>query len=75
METVRVIDLFSGAGGLGEGFASYRREDGSAAFKVALSIEKDPAAYQTLRLRAFLIRFNEFPQECKELLVAGHFLG
>ena len=71
METVRVIDLFSGAGGLGEGFASYRREDGSAAFKIALSIEKDPAAYQTLRLRAFLRRFNEFPQEYYDWLMIG----
>lgn len=46
--TIPVIDLFAGPGGLGEGFSRER----SVRFKVAVSIEKDGMAYETLRLRA-----------------------
>lgn len=46
--TIPVIDLFAGPGGLGEGFS---RSD-KARFQVAISIEKDGMAYETLRLRA-----------------------
>ncbi len=45
---VPVIDLFAGPGGLGEGFS--RTE--SVRFEIAVSIEKDAMAHQTLRLRA-----------------------
>jgi DNA (cytosine-5)-methyltransferase 1 len=45
---VPVIDLFAGPGGLGEGFSRSK----SAAFQVAVSIEKDGMAHETLRLRA-----------------------
>src|SRR2546423_5184390 len=55
---IPVIDLFAGPGGLGEGFSSITREDGSRAFKIKLSIEKDEHAHRTLELRAF---FREFP--------------
>jgi DNA (cytosine-5)-methyltransferase 1 len=54
---IAVIDLFAGPGGLGEGFSALRR-DGQPVFKIKLSIEKDPFAHQTLRLRAF---FRQFP--------------
>ena len=47
---VPIVDLFAGPGGLGEGFS--RVNDGKA-FKIVVSIEKDPHAIQTLRLRAF----------------------
>ena len=47
---IPVVDLFAGPGGLGEGFS--RVEDGRA-FRVIVSIEKDPYAIETLRLRAF----------------------
>lgn len=60
---VQIVDLFSGPGGLGEGFSSCRRSDGSRPYEIAVSIEKDRAAHQTLRLRAFLRQFDEFPQE------------
>lgn len=46
--TVPVIDVFAGPGGLGEGFARAK----SASFQVAVSIEKDGMASETLCLRA-----------------------
>ena len=54
-QIVPVIDIFAGPGGLGEGFSSYQQ---SNAFKIRLSIEKDPIAYRTLLLRSF---FRQFP--------------
>ena len=53
---IPVIDLFAGPGGLGEGFSAYEYS-GEQPFQVKLSIEKDPAAYQTLRLRSFFRKF------------------
>jgi DNA (cytosine-5)-methyltransferase 1 len=55
---IPVIDLFSGPGGLGEGFSAYQGVRGPR-FQIKLSIEKDPAAHKTLRLRSF---FRQFPQ-------------
>lgn len=46
--SVPVIDLFAGPGGLGEGFSRSK----SADFRVAVSIEKDGMAFETLQLRA-----------------------
>ena len=66
---VPVVDLFSGPGGLAEGFAALRSPGGRRRFHVALSIEKDRAAYRTLRLRAFLRHFGpSFPPEYYDLL-------
>ena len=47
---MKVIDLFSGPGGLGEGFASL---DKGSAFQIAVSAEMDRFAHSTLTLRAF----------------------
>jgi DNA (cytosine-5)-methyltransferase 1 len=47
---MRVIDLFSGPGGLGEGFAAF---DGGSAFEIAVSAEMERSAHTTLILRAF----------------------
>ena len=60
---VPVIDLFSGPGGLAEGFAAPSQKDGRHRFRIALSIEKDSAAHRTLRLRAFLRKFRSGPPD------------
>lgn len=54
---VPVVDLFAGPGGLGEGFSAFQATDGKRAFKIHLSIEKDPTAHETLRLRSFYRQF------------------
>jgi DNA (cytosine-5)-methyltransferase 1 len=54
---IRVVDIFAGPGGLGEGFASARRPGGGSAFETVLSVEKDYRAMQTLGLRTFFRRF------------------
>ena len=56
--TIPVIDLFAGPGGLGEGFTSLRSPNGMQPFRVAVSIEKDPSAHKTLRLRSFYRQFD-----------------
>ena len=53
---IPVVDLFAGAGGLTEGFASLVDADGVPVFQPVMSVEKDPDACETLRLRAFLSR-------------------
>lgn len=66
---VPVVDLFSGPGGLAEGFSALRTMTGRSRFRIALSIEKDPSAYRTLRLRAFLRKFGAaFPPEYYDFL-------
>lgn len=48
----KIIDLFAGPGGLGEGFAAYENKDAHK-FKIALSVEMEKSAHQTLTLRSF----------------------
>jgi DNA (cytosine-5)-methyltransferase 1 len=57
--SIPVIDIFAGPGGLGEGFASFRAEDGSKPFTMRLSIEKDSVAFRTLELRGLFRQFKE----------------
>lgn len=54
---IPVVDLFAGAGGLGEGFYAFG-QPGEQYFRVALSVEKNPAAIRTLRLRALFRMFE-----------------
>jgi DNA (cytosine-5)-methyltransferase 1 len=54
---IPVVDLFAGPGGLGEGFAALRNQEGHFRFDVRLSIEKDPVAHKTLELRSFFRSF------------------
>lgn len=52
---IKIVDLFAGPGGLGEGFARFS-PDGrieNRPFQIVCSAEKDPAAVRTLRLRTF----------------------
>lgn len=54
MNRIKIVDLFAGAGGLGEGFSSFTPDNGkSFPFQVVLSAEKMPEAVETLRLRKF----------------------
>lgn len=54
--TIPLIDLFSGPGGLGEGFASL---DEGRAFRIVVSAEADPFARSTLCLRSYFRRLRE----------------
>ena len=53
IEQVPVIDLFSGPGGLAEGFSPCKILKDSRRYKIVLSVEKEQYAYDTLLLRAF----------------------
>ena len=57
-DTVGVVDLFAGAGGLSEGFASASNGTNNL-FKIAISVEKEAWAFQTLRLRSFLREYRQ----------------
>ena len=61
--TYKTIDLFAGPGGLAEGFSSVRNSSGTRVFPIALSIEKEPSAFSTLRLRSFVRQFDKAPGE------------
>lgn len=52
MQHIKIVDLFAGPGGLGEGFSSFQ-SGGHHPFKIAVSVEKDKFAHSTLRLRAY----------------------
>ena len=56
--TIKIVDLFAGPGGLGEGFSTL--SDGQA-FKIQVSAEMEATAHSTLRLRSFfrMIRHDE----------------
>jgi DNA (cytosine-5)-methyltransferase 1 len=64
----KVVDLFAGPGGLAEGFSSVRDDDGSRVFEIALSVEKEPSAFSTLRLRSFVRQFQKIPVEYYQYL-------
>ena len=57
-EQVPVIDLFSGPGGLAEGFSPCNIPEENRRYKIVLSVEKEQYAYDTLLLRAFLRQFD-----------------
>jgi DNA (cytosine-5)-methyltransferase 1 len=66
-----VVDIFAGPGGLAEGFSRVLDAGGDRAFSIALSIEKDPTAHSTLRLRSFLRQFERFPDAYYDFLNRG----
>ena len=47
----KVVDIFAGPGGLSEGFSSLVDDQSHPVFDIALSVEMNADAYQTLRLR------------------------
>lgn len=67
MKLIPIIDLFSGPGGLGEGFTSVMNDDGKPIFDIRLSIEKEESAHKTLTWRSFYRQFikseKELPKE------------
>lgn len=54
---VKIVDLFAGPGGLGEGFASMGPKN-NPTFKIVVSVEKEVSAHKTLMLRAFTRQLN-----------------
>jgi DNA (cytosine-5)-methyltransferase 1 len=67
--SIKIIDLFSGPGGLGEGFSALKDSDGNPVFKIATSIEKEKSAHATLKLRAFYRQFGDkVPKEYFDFL-------
>jgi len=56
LKKISIIDLFAGPGGLGEGFSEFRKNHRKP-FKIAISIEKEKFAHQTLSLRSFYRQF------------------
>ncbi len=67
---VPIIDLFAGPGGLAEGFSSLVDKNNERYFDVKLSIEKDPHARETLKLRSFIRQFphKQLPKEYYQFL-------
>lgn len=66
--TYKTIDLFAGPGGLAEGFSSVRDTLGARVFPIALSVEKEPSAFATLRLRSFVRQFDRAPPEYNDYI-------
>jgi len=66
---VKIIDLFSGPGGLGEGFSTVKDNKGNPVYKIVVSIEKEKSAHSTLLLRAFYRQFGaQVPEEYYDFL-------
>ena len=59
MTAIKVIDLFAGPGGLGEGFCAFRDAAGQQRFKIALSVEKEASAHRTLTLRSLFRQYAD----------------
>ena len=71
MQHINVVDIFAGPGGLAEGFSRVVDQNGAQVFRIALSIEKEEKAHETLRLRSFLRQFETFPDEYYRFLNEG----
>lgn len=53
-KAIKVVDLFAGPGGLGEGFSAFKDDaTGETPFRICMSAEMESTAHRTLRLRAF----------------------
>jgi len=59
---IKIVDIFAGPGGLGEGFSRFEVGGGSnmqRPFQISVSAEKERSAHSTLKLRAFFRRFKQ----------------
>lgn len=64
-----IVDLFSGPGGLGEGFSSVTDDEGRPVFEIDVSIEAEASAHRTLLLRSFLRKApGGYPEEYYDFL-------
>lgn len=72
-DQIKIIDLFAGPGGLGEGFSALETESGDFPFQIAASVEMEPSAHKTLTLRAFFRQFRglKVPDEYYEYIRSG----
>lgn len=69
MTNIKVVDLFAGPGGLGEGFSRYSTKVGQSIkhpFRIVLSAEKESSAHSTLTLRGFVRRLRENGNSLRE---------
>ncbi len=57
---IPIVDIFAGAGGLGEGFSALGQETSRPFFETAIAAEMDKYAHKTLTLRAF---YRQFPHQ------------
>ncbi len=73
MTATKVIDLFAGPGGLGEGFSAFRDSRGKQRFKIALSVEKEASAHRTLTLRSLFRQYadGEVPESYYDFMRGG----
>ena len=73
---IKVIDLFSGPGGLGEGFSSFSTGTvGHRPFRIGVSAEMDPTACKTLCLRSFYrktYRKSQVPHSYYDYITGKH---
>lgn len=53
-KTINIVDLFSGPGGLGEGFSAFSpsSNENAPGYRIRMSVEMEPNAHSTLSLRA-----------------------
>jgi DNA (cytosine-5)-methyltransferase 1 len=66
---IAIVDLFSGPGGLGEGFSAHKGADGQPRYEIAVSIEKEASAHSTRLLRAFMRKLEGgYPQSYYDFL-------
>jgi len=69
LNSIPIIDLFAGPGGLGEGFSSVLKKN-KRVFDIKVSIEKNENAHKTLEFRSFFRQFevDKIPNEYYDVL-------
>lgn len=72
-DEIRIIDLFAGPGGLGEGFSAFQTKSEEYPFQISASVEMEPSAHKTLTLRAFFRQFRgrKVPEAYYEYVCSG----